>query len=109
MSDTSALEQILRHDRLIVAGGIAGVTALAWTYLFAGAGIDMSMADMPMDPMPWSPSYAALMFIMWSIMMIAMMVSSAAPMVLLFAAIKRRQAASVSPSSMPGSFSVAIS
>ncbi len=97
MSDTSALEQILRHDRLIVAGGIAGVTALAWAYLFAGAGIDMSMADMPMDPMPWSPSYAALMFIMWSIMMIAMMVSSAAPMVLLFAAIKRKQAASVSP------------
>jgi len=36
MSDTSALEQILRHDRLIVAGGIAGVTALAWTYLLPG-------------------------------------------------------------------------
>jgi predicted metal-binding membrane protein len=98
MSDTSALEQILRHDRLIVAGGIAGVTALAWAYLFAGAGIDMNMADMPMDmSMPWSTSYAVLMFIMWSIMMIAMMVSSAAPMVLLFAAIKRKQAASVSP------------
>jgi predicted metal-binding membrane protein len=97
MSDTSALEQMLRHDRLIVAGGIAGVMALAWVYLFAGAGIDMSMAGMPMDPMPWSPSYAALMFVMWWVMMIAMMVSSAAPMVLLFAAIKRKQAASASP------------
>jgi predicted metal-binding membrane protein len=97
MSGTSALEQMLRHDRLIVAAGIAGVVALAWAYLFAGAGIDMSMVDMPMEPMPWSPSYAALMFIMWWVMMIAMMVPGAASMVLLFAAIKRRQAASVSP------------
>src|ERR1700682_575108 len=97
MSDRSALEQMLRHDRLIVAGGIAGVMALAWVHLFAGAGIDTSMVDMPMEPMPWSPSYAALMFAMWLTMMIAMMVSSAAPMVLLFAAIKRKQTASVSP------------
>lgn len=97
LNGTSALEQMLRHDRLIVAGGIAGAMALAWAYLFAGAGIDMSMVGMPMEPMPWSPSYAALMFTMWLTMMIAMMVSSAAPMVLLFAAIKRKQAASVSP------------
>ena len=53
---------------------------------------------MPMDPMPWSTSDAALMFAMWWVMMIAMMVPSAAPMVLLFTAIKRKQAASVSPS-----------
>jgi predicted metal-binding membrane protein len=98
MTATSALEQMLRHDRLIVAAGIAGVVALAWAYLFAGAGIDMSMADMPMDmPMPWSPSYAALMFVMWWVMMVAMMVPGAASMVLLFTAIKRKQAASVSP------------
>src|SRR4029077_5981020 len=97
MTGTSALEQMLRHDRLIVAAGIAGVVALAWAYLFAGAGIDMSMVGMPMEPMPWSPSYAALMFIMWWVMMIAMMVPGAASMVLLFAAIKRKQAASVSP------------
>ncbi|OCK55192.1 DUF2182 domain-containing protein [Bradyrhizobium sp. LMTR 3] len=93
MSGTSALEQTLRHDRLIVAFGMAAVVAFAWGYLVAGAGIDMSMADMPMDPEPWSPSQAALMFAMWWVMMIAMMVPSAAPMVLLFTAIKRRQAA----------------
>jgi predicted metal-binding membrane protein len=97
MSGTSALERVLRHDRLIFAGGITAVTALAWAYLLAGAGIDMSMADMPMDPMPWSPSYAALVFAMWLAMMIAMMVSSAAPMVLFFAALKRKQSAAASP------------
>jgi len=97
MNETSAVEHVLRHDHLIVACGIAGVGALAWAYLFAGAGIDMSMAGMAMEPMPWSPSYAVLMFVMWLVMMIAMMVPSASPMVLLFAAIKRKQATSVSP------------
>jgi predicted metal-binding membrane protein len=98
MTETSALEKVLRHDRLIVAVGLAGAVALAWVYLAAGAGIDMSMAGMPMEPMPWSTSYAVLVFTMWWVMMIAMMVPSAFPMVLLFTAIKRKQAASVSPS-----------
>jgi predicted metal-binding membrane protein len=98
MTETSALERVLRHDRVIVAVGLAGAVALAWVYLAAGAGIDMSMAGMPMEPMPWSTFYAALVFTMWWVMMIAMMVPSAAPMVLLFTAIKRKQAAPVSPS-----------
>ncbi|SHG34280.1 DUF2182 domain-containing protein [Bradyrhizobium erythrophlei] len=98
MTESLALEHVLRRDRLIVVVGVAGVVALAWVYLVAGAGIDMSMADMPMEPMPWSTFYAALLFTMWWVMMIAMMVPSAAPMVLLFTAIKRKQGASVSPS-----------
>jgi predicted metal-binding membrane protein len=97
MTETSALETVLRHDRLIVAVGLAGAVALAWVYLAAGASIDMSMVGMPMDPMPWSTFHTALMFTMWWVMMIAMMVPSATPMVLLFTAIKRKQGASVSP------------
>lgn len=97
MTGTSALEQTLRYDRLIVAIGIGVVVAFSWGYLIAGAGIDMSMADMPMDPMPWSPAQALLMFAMWWVMMAAMMVPSAAPMILLFATIKRRQEATDSP------------
>src|SRR5260370_36684097 len=57
----------------------------------------MSVAGMPMDPMPWSGLDAAVIFTMWWVMMIAMMVPSATPTVLLFTAIKRKQAASVSP------------
>jgi predicted metal-binding membrane protein len=97
MMATSVLEQTLRHDRLIVAIGIATVVAFSWGYLLAGAGIDMSMADMPMDSEPWSLAHALLMFAMWWVMMIAMMVPSAAPTILLFAAIKRRQATTDSP------------
>jgi predicted metal-binding membrane protein len=72
--------------------------ALASVYLVGGAGIDMTMVGMPMEPMPWSTFYAALVFAMWWVMMVAMMVPSAAPMILLFTAIKRKQGASVSPS-----------
>ena len=97
MTGSWALEQTLRHDRLIVAIGIATVVAFSWGYLLAGAGIDMSMADMPMDPEPWSAAQALLMFAMWWVMMIAMMVPSAAPAILLFAAVKRRQTETDSP------------
>jgi predicted metal-binding membrane protein len=97
MTETSALEKLLRHDRLIVAVGLAGVVALAWVHLVAGAGIDMSKVGMPMEPMPWSTFYTALVFTMWWVMMIAMMVPSATPMVLLFTAIRRKQGAFVSP------------
>jgi predicted metal-binding membrane protein len=93
MMRTSALEQTLRHDRLIVAIGIATVVAFSWSYLLAGAGIDITMADMPMDPEPWSLAQAWLMFAMWWVMM----VPSAAPTILLFAVIKRRQATTDSP------------
>ena len=100
MTALSALEHLLRRDRLIVSVGIAAVVVLAWIYLAIGAGMDTSMADMDMDmePMPWSPFYAALLFVMWWVMMIAMMVPSAAPTVLLYAAIKRRPEASENPS-----------
>jgi len=99
MAELLALEHLLRRDRLIVAVGLAAVVALAWLYLAAGAGMDTSMADMPMDmAMPWSPFYAALVFVMWWVMMIAMMVPSAAPTILLFTTIRRRQEASARPS-----------
>ena len=66
--------------------------------------MDMSMPGMVMAPMSWSPGTALLMFAMWWIMMIAMMVPSAAPAVLLFSAISRKQTASGHPSAAAGMF-----
>ena len=66
-----------------------------------GVGMNMSAIDMtrmvgtmdhpmPMDKAPgWTLSYALLIFLMWWVMMIAMMTPSAAPVLLLYAAIKR--------------------
>ena len=94
MAELLTLEYLLRRERLVVAAGLAVVVALAWVYLATGAGMDTDMADMAMEmPMPWSPSYGALVFIMWWVMMIAMMVPSAAPTILLFATLRRKQAA----------------
>jgi predicted metal-binding membrane protein len=93
MNGHLVLEHLLHRDGLIVAIGTAVVVALAWAYLASGAGMDTEMmVGMPdMAPMPWTPLYAALLFAMWWVMMIAMMVPSAAPTVLLYATVKRRQ------------------
>jgi predicted metal-binding membrane protein len=59
-----------------------------------GEGGSDAMSDMAvvtMAPMAWTPGYAVLMFLMWWIMMLAMMLPSAAPMILLFAMINRKQ------------------
>ncbi|MBM3492593.1 MAG: DUF2182 domain-containing protein [Alphaproteobacteria bacterium] len=73
---------------------LAMVVALAWGYLLLGAGMDMQHAGMAMtEPMamPWTPGLALLMFLMWAIMMVAMMLPSAAPMLLLFDSMARRR------------------
>lgn len=82
----TALELILRRDRWLVIGALTVVVVLAWIYMLAGAG--MSMA-----PMVWTPGYAMLVFLMWWIMMVAMMLPSASPVILLFANVSRRQQA----------------
>jgi hypothetical protein len=63
MAELLALEYLLRRDRLIAVVAIAGVVAPAWACLVAGAGIDTSMADMPMEPMPWSPVYGTIVLV----------------------------------------------
>ena len=97
----------------MVVTALTAVIALSWAYLLAGAGMCMSafemtrlaqrgMAeDMPgmamMAPEAWTPGYAILMFFMWWIMMVAMMLPGAAPMILLFAALNRKQRDSGQP------------
>ena len=86
----------LRHDRAVVLGGLAFVVLLAWTYLLLGAGVGMEMMDMgggQMMAMPpeWTLGYGALIFVMWAVMMVAMMLPSAAPTILLAAALDRQR------------------
>lgn len=101
-----SLEALLRRDRWVALAALAVVLALAWGWLLAGAGMDLpadgagamaampgmaGMSDMPgMAPVAWSWRYALLMFAMWWGMMLAMMLPSAAPVILLVAALNRR-------------------
>ncbi len=92
----------LRHDRAVVFGSLAFVIVLAWAYLLLGAGIEMEMMDMgggQMMAMPpeWTLAYGLVVFLMWAVMMVAMMLPSAAPVTLLIASLarKRREAGTV--------------
>jgi predicted metal-binding membrane protein len=88
----------LRHDRAVVLGSLAFVVLLAWTYLLLGAGLDTKMMDMGGGqtmamPAEWSLGYGLVIFVMWAVMMLAMMLPSAAPVTLLIAGIARKRAA----------------
>ena len=88
----SIFEAILRRDRMLVAVALAVLVALCWAYLLAGAGMSMHEMDgmlMPMRMEPWTLHYAVIVFVMWSVMMAAMMLPSATPMLLLFARVQR--------------------
>jgi predicted metal-binding membrane protein len=86
----------LRHDRAIVLGGLAVAIVLAWAYLLIGAGIPMATMDMgggrmmAMRP-EWTLAYGLVVFLMWAVMMVAMMLPSAAPVTLLVASIARKR------------------
>jgi predicted metal-binding membrane protein len=111
-------EDLLKHDRAVVVAALVFVIAISWLYLLAGAGTGMSAFEMssislamglPMTdamgqamvamatPADWTWAYAFLMLGMWWVMMIAMMLPSAAPMILLFALVNRRSHAKGGP------------
>jgi predicted metal-binding membrane protein len=86
-----------------VLGSLAAATALAWVYLLLGAGMGMEMMDMgggrmmAMAP-EWTLSYGLIVFAMWAVMMVAMMLPSAAPVTLLIASVaKKRREAGAAP------------
>src|SRR5216683_2841225 len=93
-----ALSVLLRHDRAVVLGSLTFVIVLAWGYLLTGAGVGMELMDMgggrmmAMAP-EWTLAYGLVVFAMWAVMMVAMMLPSAAPVTLLVASIahKRRE------------------
>jgi predicted metal-binding membrane protein len=104
--DDSMMGRALRHDRLLVASGLLAIVLLSWAYLLSGAGTmqDMDGMLMPMSPGPWTLGYAVLMLLMWTVMMAAMMLPSAAPMILLYATIARGRHASGVRTTAPGMF-----
>ena len=86
------LEAALRHDRVVVAVALSVVVTLSWIWIAYGSGLDLNAIDMTsmpssmaMEPPAWSVAYAAVVFIMWWVMMVGMMLPSAAPVLLLFA------------------------
>jgi predicted metal-binding membrane protein len=99
MNQPTALAALLKRDRWIVAGGLIAISALAWGYMIheARAMVNTGVcccAGMKMsgpDTQSWSPATLTPLFLMWSEMMVAMMIPSAAPMILMFAGVNRKR------------------
>ena len=96
-----ALEHLIRNERRIVASALGLISLLAWGYLLGGAGTGMSLKAMStwqfppkaatlFGPAQWSASYALVMIVMWFVMMVAMMLPSAAPMIMIYARVWRQ-------------------
>jgi predicted metal-binding membrane protein len=94
-----------RRDRVLIAGCIVVVTALAWAYLLhldqrttASAASQATMAEMGMVVnVPWRAYEVVFTFTMWAVMMVGMMGPSAAPVLLLFAEMQARRAGQGAP------------
>ena len=83
MSAPQMLRQNLRSGRATVWGGMAGIVALGWLYM-----VHMNAGMSAMDGMapPAAPGLGALVatFLMWTVMMVAMMLPSTIPAVSVF-------------------------
>ena len=99
-----------RHrDRLAVWAGLGGITIAAWVYLVVtarrmateSAGTRGQSTGQMRDAMtgvqPWTATEFGVTLVMWIVMMVAMMVPTAAPMTLLYAAVARKAAAQHNP------------
>lgn len=84
-----------QRDRALILSGIGLVCALSWLYLIPAA-LDMygSMNGLAawMMQKQWTATYGVLIFLMWAVMMAAMMLPSAIPALLTFSTIVRRRA-----------------
>lgn len=79
---------------------------MAWGWVLVGAGMPTSALEMTamagmdgwlMQPAVWTPIYALLVFSMWWVMMAAMMLPGALPVLLLFARVSRESTTASAP------------
>jgi len=88
-----------RRERWIIGAALAGIAAVAWAYMIHEArGMSVTgvceCLGLPMGGGPlagWSASSLLPLFLMWAGMMVAMMLPSATPMILTFAAVSRNR------------------
>lgn len=85
---------VIRRDRIIIVLAIAILSLLAWIYLVQMAVDSAEMMSMA-SGMQGNPDMLWLNIMMWNVMMVAMMLPSASPMILCFSRVAERQKSSV--------------
>ena len=101
---TTALERVLRRDRLLIGASLAALTALSWVQMVSPDASAATGAVAGQLLAPCCGSRFSVAFAMWVVMMAGMMIPSVAPMVLTHAAIVRRRAAGGAPFVSSGLF-----
>jgi predicted metal-binding membrane protein len=106
LDEPVAADTLPRRDRVILAGLLLSVAALAWAFTIHQAVLmddmeaamwrDMNMSMNGMAP-SWGPIDVVILFVMWSAMMAAMMIPGAGPMITAFAIINQRRQARAAP------------
>lgn len=97
MSVPKSLDSSLYSDHLIVIVLLVSVTIASWPFIINGGGMGMPAFKMtsldlaygggmrmPLEVARWTAGYAVVMYLMWWVMMIAMMLPSASTAILLF-------------------------
>ena len=104
------LEAFLRRERLAVGTGLAGAVGLSWLYLVPASrdmyGAMDGLSAWMMQGGRWDAAHFALIFGMWVVMMIGMMLPSAAPAILLYATVMRNSAGAEAPLARTYAFAV---
>ena len=96
------LETALIHDRSVLLIVLGAIPLISWIWIALMADDmygSMQGASAWMMTTVWDWPHVALLWLMWAVMMTAMMLPSAAPLVLLYAAAARTNAEPGSPSS----------
>jgi predicted metal-binding membrane protein len=93
------LPALVKRDRLVIGAGIAVTSVVAWWYTIYEARrmdvtgicacLGMKMGGPELSS--WSATSLLPLFAMWVVMMLAMMLPSAAPMILTFATVARNR------------------
>jgi predicted metal-binding membrane protein len=93
MNPKSSVEALIQRDRLWVALGLVTAIGLAWMYLLreaaamnamaAEARLHAAMGMAAMTMRTWGAADWFALFVMWGVMMMGMMLPSAAPVILL--------------------------
>ena len=95
----SATSSIQHRERWIIGAALAGIAAVAWAYMiheargmnFRGVCECLGLRMGGATGADWSAGSLLPLFLMWAGMMVAMMLPSATPMILTFAAVSRNR------------------
>ena len=93
MIERTSLERAVTYDRWLVLGSLLLVAGACWAWIVPMARDmygDMTGASAWMMTPSWNAAHLALLFAMWTAMMLGMMLPSAAPTLLIYGMVARR-------------------